>query len=87
MQKVVYKIKNIEEYGKLMAYCIYNDINVWRTYWDERDKDKVCYKIDWEEKRCYYGGTDYYKDEGYTVVEPKFFLGGHCNIEINTDND
>lgn len=40
----VYLIRNIEEYGKLMAYCINKDITVWRTYWDETQKGNRCYK-------------------------------------------
>ena len=31
----VYLLKNIEEYGKFMAFCIDNDISVFRTYWQE----------------------------------------------------
>lgn len=46
-----YLIKNIEEYGKLMAYCIENDISVFRTYWDEREKGRRCYKPDFHEKK------------------------------------
>lgn len=36
--KRVYYIANIEEYGKFISYCIENDVNVFRTYWDEREK-------------------------------------------------
>lgn len=50
MKKIALLISNIEEYGKLMSFCIKNDINVWRTYWDEKAKGKRCYHIDWKEK-------------------------------------
>lgn len=45
LPKIVDIISNLEEYGKLMAFCIQNDISAWRTYWDERDTD-TCYSID-----------------------------------------
>lgn len=32
MKKVAFIISNIEEYGKLIAFCIENDICVFRTY-------------------------------------------------------
>ena len=41
MNKVAYLIANIEDYGKLMAFCIKHDICVFRTYWDERKKGKI----------------------------------------------
>lgn len=41
-----YLIKNIEEYGKLMAYRIENDISVFRSYWDERAVWLPCRRID-----------------------------------------
>ena len=81
-EKIVYRIKNIEEYGHLMAYCIEHDIRVWRTYWDERKKDERCYNIDWNDKICYYGSESYYRREGYTVVEPKFEFNEYGVVEI-----
>ena len=74
MKKIVLLISNVEEYGKLMSFCINNDINVWRTYWNEREKGDRCYNIDWKEKRCYYGSKRYYINEGYEIVKPKFFI-------------
>lgn len=38
MSKKAYLLMSIEEYGKFIAYCIENDITVFRTYWDEREK-------------------------------------------------
>lgn len=74
MEKIALLISNIEEYGKLMSFCINNDINVWRTYWDEREKGDRCYNIDWKEKRCYYSSKRYYINEGYEILEPNFFI-------------
>lgn len=69
-----YLILNIEEYGKLMAFCIENDITVFRTYWDEREKGNRCYEIDWHEKRCYYSSRQYYEHKGYKIVTPVFYV-------------
>ena len=38
MNKKAYLLISIEEYGKFIAYCIENDISVFRTYWNEREK-------------------------------------------------
>lgn len=78
--KKAYLIENIEEYGKLMAFCIENDITVWRTYWDETEKGKRCYKIDFQEKRCYYSDMHYYLDNGYTIMIPIFSADSFGNI-------
>lgn len=80
--KVAYRIKNIEEFGKLMAYCIEHDISVWRTYWDERAKDDRCYNIDWAEKRCWYGPTKYYAAYDYMIIEPIFEFDEYGNVKI-----
>lgn len=53
MKKVAFIISNIEEYGKLIAFCIENDICVFRTYWNEREKGDRCYSIDWKEKKVF----------------------------------
>ena len=83
--KTAYRIKNVEEYGKLMAYCIEHDISVWRTYWDERKKDDRSYDIDWTEKMCCYGSERYYRHEGYTVIEPKFEFNEYGIVEIKEE--
>lgn len=75
MEKKAFLITNIEEYGKLISFCIENDISVWRTYWDEREKEDRCYNIDWKEKRCYYSSRRYYENNGYKIVTPTFQLG------------
>lgn len=72
--KTVYLINNIEEYGKLISFCINNDVCVFRTYWDEREKGDRCYWINWQEKRCYYSPRRYYEINGFTVVTPTFVL-------------
>ena len=74
MNEKCYRIKNIEEYGKLISYCIDNDINVFRTYWDEREAGNRCFWINHKEKRCYYASRKFYESEDYQVVEPTFAL-------------
>lgn len=70
--KTVYLISSIEEYGKLIAFCIYNDISVFRTYWDEREKGNICFNIDWQDKRCYYSSKQFYSSMGYEIKSPIF---------------
>ena len=88
MRKTAYLIKNIEEYGKLMAYCIDHDITVWRTYWNEKEKGTICYSIDWKLKRCFYSKIDYYQgrnidNEVYDIVEPVFESNEYGNVTIS----
>lgn len=85
MNKVAYLIANIEDYGKLMAFCIKHDICVFRTYWDEREKGKRCYSIDWVEKRCYYSSIQYFKNNGYEIVSPTFCLDEYGNYYISKE--
>lgn len=86
MEKVAYKIKDINEYRKLMAYCIEKDINVWRAYWSNRKKDNRCYSIDWKTKICYYSSIDYYKSNGYKIIEPNFIFNEYGVVNIENDN-
>ena len=79
MKKVAFIISNIEEYGKLISFCIRNDVCVFRTYWDEREKGKRCYSIDWKEKRCLYSSLSYFKDNDYEIVSPIFQLDNYGN--------
>ena len=74
MEKKSFLIINIEEYGKLISFCINNDICVFRTYWDEYEKGDRCYFIDWKEKRCYYAPELFYENNGYKIVRPTFQL-------------
>ena len=83
----VYLIKNIEEYGKLVSFCINNDIVVWRLCWDEREKGKICYHIDWKLKRCFYSSIDYYLGKNidrkvYNVIEPIFEFDKFGKVQI-----
>lgn len=80
--KKAYLIRNIEEYGKLIAFCIEKDISVFRTYWDERKKGNRCYCIDWDEKRCLYSSCEYFHDRGYEILTPVFYFDqfGVCQI-------
>jgi len=82
MNKRAFLITNIEEYGKLISFCIENDVTVWRTYWDEREKGDRCYQIDWQEKRCYYSSRRYYENEGYEIVTPTFLLDKYGKYKI-----
>lgn len=75
----VYLIKNIEEYGKFISYCIDHDINVWRLYWNEKEKGNMCYRIDWGNGRCFYSSKKYWEDNGYEIVVPNFFLDKYGN--------
>lgn len=70
MKKVAYLIKNIKQFGFLIAYCIDKDISVFRTFY--RVGDNFCYNINFKEKRCYYSSVDYYESEGYEIFEPRF---------------
>lgn len=84
-RKVVFLIKNIEEYGKLMAYCIQKDITVFRTYWSETTKGDICYDIDLHQNRCFYSTRKYYEYyEKCDIVEPVFVLDnwGHWYIDL-----
>ena len=83
--KKAYFIKNIEEYGKLIAFCIENDITVWRTYWNESEKGIRCFEIDFHEKRCYYSPMHYYLDEGYTIMIPIFSADSYGDIILSTE--
>ena len=82
MKKRAYLIASIEEYGKLISFCINNDISVWRTYWDEREKDDRCFQIDLENKRCYYSSKRYYENEGYEIITPTFYVDKYGNYKI-----
>lgn len=81
MEKV-YLISNIEEYGKFISFCIENDICVFRTYWDEREKGKRCYSISWPDKRCYYSDRSYYENVGFSVLTPHFVLDEFGNYKL-----
>lgn len=80
--KVAYLIDDIKQYGFLIAYCIYNDITVFRSYYDERDKGKRVYRIDWKEKRLYYSSNGYYENNGFTIYRPVFSFNQYGNVEI-----
>ena len=77
--KKAYLIKNIEEYGKLISYCINHDVTVWRTYWDEKEKGDRCYVIDCSNKRCFYSSKKYWEAEGYEIIVPNFVLDEYGN--------
>ena len=84
MNKRAFLIESVEEYGKLIAFCISKDICVYRTYWDEREKGSRCYNIDWKQRRCYYSNIRYYEYNGYEIVKPIFRLNAYG--EYNTYN-
>ena len=78
----VYLIKNIEEYGKLIAYCIEKDINVFRSYWDDREKGDRCYHISFKDKRLYYSSKEYYENEGAEIIIPEFYCTNFGKYKI-----
>ncbi len=82
MNKEAYLITNIEEYGKLIAFCIERDICVFRTYWDEREKGDRCYYIDWQENRCLYSSRRYWENNGYEIVKPNFYVNDYGKYRI-----
>ena len=85
MNEKAYLISSIEEYGKFLSFCIENDIAVWRTYWDEREKGDRCYNIDWKNRRCYYSSRRYYESEGYKIVTPNFSLDKYGKYKIESE--
>lgn len=78
----VYLIKNIEEYGKLIAYCIEKDISVFRSYWDDREKGNRCYNISFKDKRLYYSSKEYYENEGAEIIIPEFYCTNFGEYKI-----
>ena len=78
-----YLISNIEEYGKLISFCIDKDISVFRTFWDEREKGVRCYRIDFKTKQCCFACRDHYVSAGYEIGTPVFYVDqyGNCRIE------
>ena len=89
MKERAFLITSVEEYGKLIAFCIRKDICVYRTYWDEREKGSRCYNIDWKEKCCYYSKLRYYENNGYEIVKPIFrpnAYGEYVLYSVSTGN-
>lgn len=87
MSKKAFLITSIEEYGKLISFCINNDICVFRTYWDEREKGDRCYNIDWKEKRCYYSSRSYYENNGCEIVTPTFLLDKYGTFTLYNNEE
>ena len=84
MSDVVYKFKNAEQFGLFLIWCVENDISIWRTYWSEREKDR-CYRIDWQDKRVYYGSEKYWLEKFYKVVETKFYFDEYGIIKMEQE--
>ena len=80
-----YLLMSIEEYGKFIAYCIENDITVFRTYWDEREKGDRCYSIDWQQKRCYYSSRKYWESEGCEIIIPNLYADKYGNYKMDNN--
>lgn len=85
--KRVFLITNIEEYGKFISYCIRNDINVWRIYWDEREKGAQCYCIDYQKNSCTYASREYWEMYGYIVITPVFEIDKYGKYTIKRTED
>lgn len=75
--KKAYLIKNIEEFGKFIAFCTDNDISVWRVYWDDREKGDRCFAICWKNLVCDYSSRSFYKAVDYCIVVPFFQLDSY----------
>lgn len=86
MKRTAFLITNITEFGKLMAYCIENDIRVWRVYWDERKAGDRCYCISWDSKQCTYCDKNYFKEKSYDIVEPEFYVDEYGKYRIKVGN-
>ena len=82
INKYAYIISNIEEYGKLISFCIDKDVCVFRSYWDDREKGNRCYCIDWDENRLFYSSISYFRDFGYDIYRPLFTLDVYGNFLI-----
>ena len=80
--RTAYLIPNIEEYGKFISFLINHDINVFRLYWDEREKGIRCFNINWKYNCCYYSSKDYYLSEGYEIITPTFELNQYGDYEL-----
>lgn len=85
MNKTAYLISDIEEYGKLISFCIHNDVCVFRTFWDEREKGSRCYVINWKEKLCSYSSKRFYEYEGYDIIKPVFYLDNYGKYKLSND--
>lgn len=77
-----YEIDNITDYGKLISYCIENDVSVFRSYYD--DREVRYYHIDWSDKRLYYVRDkshlkSLYPDDEQNVIvmKPEFKLNDY----------
>lgn len=59
----LYKFPSYLYYALFLGWCIERDVNVWRSYWDEEEKDNRLYFIDWfaVDKRLLYSGYDFWK--------------------------
>lgn len=76
-RKTALIISSIEDYGKLISYCIENDICVFRSYWDEREKDDRLYFINRSENRLNYSDKRYFIEKGYEIHKPVFVLDNY----------
>ena len=82
-KSTAYLIKHIEEYGKLMAYCIQNNIDVSQAPWEEYTSNRCCSYIDVNKCRCLCNTYEYYKSKGYKITEPAFYVNSGNNIIIS----
>ena len=80
--KKAFKLYNILNYGKFIAWCINHDISVYRLYWDERKAGTRCYEIDLKMKKVYYSDEKYYLDIGYEIVDMAFSLDKYGSYHI-----
>ena len=59
----LYRFPSYQDYASFLGWCIKRDVNVWRSYWDEEEKDDRLYFIDWFafDKRLLYSDYDFWK--------------------------
>lgn len=63
-----------------------------KVKWDEREKGKRCYNIDWKMKRCFYSDIDYYLGKNidkkvYNVVEPIFSFDKYGKVKLTNQHE
>lgn len=66
--KICFLIDNVEDFGKLVSYCIEHDISVFRSYYIPGHY----YHIDFDLKRLFHSKKEFYQEEGYVLKKPKF---------------
>lgn len=88
----LYKFPSYADYAAFLGWCVRKDVNVWRSYWDEYEKDNRLYFIDWfaVDKHLTYANYDFWKygydkwngyDEIQVVVPTVKIVDGRITLE------